>query len=32
VEPPAVTRLGKLMGLDVTLLSPEELLAAFAPE
>jgi ABC-type hemin transport system ATPase subunit len=32
VEPPAVTRLGKLMGLDETLLSPEELLAAFAPE
>ena len=32
VEPPAVTRLGKLMGLDETLLSPEELLAVFAPE
>jgi energy-coupling factor transporter ATP-binding protein EcfA2 len=32
VEPPAVTRLGKLMGLDETLLSPEELLAVFAPQ
>jgi energy-coupling factor transport system ATP-binding protein len=32
VEPPAVTRLGKLLGLDETLLSPEELLAVFAPE
>ena len=31
VEPPAVTRLGKLLGLDETLLSPEELLAVFAP-
>jgi energy-coupling factor transport system ATP-binding protein len=32
VEPPAVTRLGKLLGLEETLLSPEELLAVFAPE
>jgi energy-coupling factor transport system ATP-binding protein len=32
VEPPAVTRLGNLLGLDETLLSPEELLAVFAPE
>jgi energy-coupling factor transporter ATP-binding protein EcfA2 len=32
VEPPAVTRLGRLLGLDETLLSPEELLAVFAPE
>jgi energy-coupling factor transport system ATP-binding protein len=32
VEPPAVTRLGKLMGLDETLLSPEELLAVFDQE
>ena len=32
VEPPAVTRLGKLLGLDEILLSPEELLAVFAPE
>jgi energy-coupling factor transport system ATP-binding protein len=32
VEPPAVTRLGKLLGLDETLLLPEELLAVFAPE
>jgi energy-coupling factor transporter ATP-binding protein EcfA2 len=32
VEPPAVTRLGKLLGLDETLLSPEELLAVFDPE
>ena len=30
VEPPAVTRLGKLLGLDETVLSPEELLAVFA--
>jgi len=32
VESPAVTRLGKLLGLGETLLSPEELLAVFAPE
>jgi energy-coupling factor transporter ATP-binding protein EcfA2 len=32
VEPPAVTRLGKLLGLDETLLSSEELLAVYAPE
>jgi energy-coupling factor transport system ATP-binding protein len=32
VEPPAVTRLGKLLGLDETLLLPEELLAVFSPE
>jgi energy-coupling factor transport system ATP-binding protein len=32
VEPPAVTRLGKLLGLEETFLSPEELLAVFAPE
>jgi energy-coupling factor transporter ATP-binding protein EcfA2 len=32
VVPPAVTRLGKLLGLEETLLSPEELLAVFAPE
>jgi energy-coupling factor transport system ATP-binding protein len=32
VEPPAVTRLGKLLGLDETLLLPEELVADFAPE
>jgi energy-coupling factor transport system ATP-binding protein len=32
VESPAVTRLGKLLGLDGTLLSPEELLAVLAPE
>jgi energy-coupling factor transporter ATP-binding protein EcfA2 len=32
VEPPAVTRLGKLLGLDKTLLTPEEFLAVFAPE
>jgi len=32
VEPPAVTRLGRLLGLDETLLSPEELLAVFDPE
>ena len=32
VEPPAVTRLGKLLGLDETLLSPEELLAVLAPK
>ena len=32
VEPPAVTRLGKLLGLDETLLVPEELVAVFAPE
>jgi energy-coupling factor transport system ATP-binding protein len=32
VEPPAVTRLGYLLGLDETLLLPEELLAVFAPE
>jgi len=32
VEPPAVTRLGKLLGLGETLLSPEELLAVFAPK
>ena len=32
VEPPAVTRLGKLLGLNETLLSPEELLAVLAPE
>jgi len=32
VEPPAVTRLGKLLGLDETLLSPGELLAVLAPE
>jgi energy-coupling factor transport system ATP-binding protein len=32
VEPPAVTRLGKLLGLDETVLTPEELLAVFAPE
>ena len=32
VEPPAVTRLGKLLGLEETLLSPEELLAVFASE
>jgi energy-coupling factor transport system ATP-binding protein len=32
VEPPAVTRLGKLLGLGETLLSPEEFLAVFAPE
>lgn len=31
VEPPAVTRLGKLLGLDETMLSPEELLDIFAP-
>jgi energy-coupling factor transport system ATP-binding protein len=30
VEPPAVTRLGKLLGLHETVLSPEELLAVFA--
>ncbi|CAN5706180.1 MAG: ABC transporter ATP-binding protein [Rubrobacter sp.] len=30
VEPPAVTRLGKMLELDETLLSPEELLAVFA--
>ncbi len=30
VEPPAVTRLGKLLELDEILLSPEELLAVFA--
>jgi hypothetical protein len=32
VEPPAVTRLAKLLGLDETLLSPVELLAVLAPE
>jgi energy-coupling factor transport system ATP-binding protein len=32
VEPPVVTRLGKLLGLEETLLWPEELLAVFAPE
>ena len=32
VEPPAVTRLGKLLGLNETLLLPEELLAVFASE
>ena len=32
VESPAVTRLGKQLGLDETLLSPEELLAVLAPE
>ena len=32
VEPPAVTRLGKLLGLDETLLLPEELLAVFVPD
>jgi energy-coupling factor transport system ATP-binding protein len=32
VEPPAVTRLGKLLGLDDTLLSPQELLAVLDPE
>jgi energy-coupling factor transport system ATP-binding protein len=32
VEPPAVTQLGKLLGLEETLLLPEELLAVFAPE
>ena len=32
VEPPAVTRLGKLLGLDKTLLTPQEFLAVFAPE
>jgi energy-coupling factor transport system ATP-binding protein len=32
VEPPAVTRLGKLLGLADTLLSPEELLTVFDPE
>jgi energy-coupling factor transport system ATP-binding protein len=32
VEPPAVTKLGKLLGLEETLLLPEELLAVFAPE
>jgi energy-coupling factor transport system ATP-binding protein len=32
VEPPAVTRLGKLLGVDETLLSPEELLAVLVPE
>jgi energy-coupling factor transporter ATP-binding protein EcfA2 len=32
VEPPAVTRLGKLLGLADTLLSPEELLRVFDPE
>jgi energy-coupling factor transporter ATP-binding protein EcfA2 len=32
VEPPAVTRLGKLLGLDETLLTLEEFLAVFAPE
>jgi hypothetical protein len=29
VEPPAVTRLGKLLGLDESLLTPEEFLAVF---
>jgi len=32
VEPPAVTRLGKLLGLDETFLSPQELLAVLNPE
>ena len=32
VEAPAVTRLGKLLGLDETLLTPEEFLAVFDPE
>jgi energy-coupling factor transporter ATP-binding protein EcfA2 len=32
VEPPAVTRLGKLLGLGEILLSPEELLAVLASE
>jgi energy-coupling factor transport system ATP-binding protein len=32
VEPPAVTQVGKLLGLDETLLTPEEFLAVFAPE
>jgi len=32
VEPPAVTRLGKLLGLEETLLSPEELLVVFVPK
>jgi hypothetical protein len=32
VEPPAVTWLGKLLGLDETLLLAEELLAVFDPE
>jgi hypothetical protein len=32
VEPPAVTRLGKLLGLDETVLTLEELLAVFVPE
>ena len=32
VEPPAVTRLGKQLGLDETLLLPEELLSLYTPE
>jgi energy-coupling factor transporter ATP-binding protein EcfA2 len=32
VEPPAVTRLGKRLRLDETLLTPQELLAVFDPE
>jgi ABC-type hemin transport system ATPase subunit len=32
VEPPAVTRLGRQLGLDETLLVPEELLAFYTPE
>jgi energy-coupling factor transport system ATP-binding protein len=32
VEPPAVTRLGKLLDLDETLLTPEEFLAVFDPK
>jgi energy-coupling factor transport system ATP-binding protein len=32
VEPPAVARLGKLLGLDETLLLPEELMAVYTPE
>ena len=32
VEPTAVTRLGKLLGLDETLLSTEELLAILTPQ
>ena len=32
VEPPAATQLGKLLGLDETLRTPEELLAVLAPE
>ena len=31
VEPPTVTRLGRQLGLDETLLLPEELLAFYTP-